>query len=193
MEAKMNQIGQNPNVAQQKPVVLLKLALTADEASMVLNKLNVSQFVGFSESALAMSVLAKLQSAERVTQDNLGPSVDQLRNVKETRTPNKKQLQSVLNKVAAEKTAEKVAAPVTDRRAQFTKPTSVVKEIKEDLEDESLSGDDDDSRPGAPLKALDEAREETSPAKESIPPEDAGIFSVIDKSKNKKDGTDSYI
>jgi hypothetical protein len=58
--------------------------------------------------------------------------------------------------------------------------------------------DDEDDRPGAPLKALDEAKsEETTPTvpveeNANIPPEDAPAFGVVDNTK-KKDGTDKYI
>jgi hypothetical protein len=152
--------------------ILLNLKLSTEEATMILNKLNSAQFVGFTESSLALSILGKIQNANKIPASSIGPTATQMKNIKQTEPSNVSQLREVLGKDPK-------------KAVNFTSPPPVIEEKEDPI-------DEEDNRPGPPLKALDEAREKVESQDDSPPPEDAGVFSVIDRSSSK-DGTDKYI
>lgn len=199
-ESKMNQPNAGPQQQPQptQPAILLNIKFTPEEASIILNKLNIATFQGFTESSLAIAILGKIQNAEKIPAAVLGPTTGQMRNIREsTSTPvgedspdNLNQLRTVLSKPVA--SPRITPAEETPRFA--TPPKIKEVEEKQDAPIEEVV-DEDDARPGAPLKALDEAKAEPiseDGEKVHIPPEDSPAFGVIDNSV-KKDGTDKYI
>lgn len=182
----------NQKPVQAQPAILLSVKLSPDEATLILGKLNQSQFLGFTESSLALSIYAKIQNAEKLPAATMGPTTTQMNGIKKTEPSNLGQLREVFSK--------EPAAPQQPVTPSFTSPPHVKPVVDETPKSEE-SDDVEDERPGAPLKALDEAKSEASPVtpvleeddeKVNIPPEDTPAFGVVDHS-TKKDGTDKYI
>lgn len=179
----MAQNPKNQATPQATPAILLDCKFTPDEASLILTKLNTAQFMGFGESSMALSILGKIQNASKIPAAAIGPTVTQTNNIKDSKPSDISQLRQVLGK-----TPEKPVVEEKARNVSFTPPPAATETPVTEVDE-----DEEDSRPGPPLKALDEAKAETTKeADPAIPPDDAPAFGVIDNSK-KKDGTDKYI
>lgn len=208
-ESKMNQPNQmNAGAPQAQSTILLNIKFTPEEASIILNKLNAATFQGFTESSLAIAILGKIQNAEKIPAASMGPTLGQMKNIRESpptpvgETDNLNDLRQVLSKEPVPPKTAPIArttsVTTTEETPRFTSAPKI-KEVVEEKPGESpieeVDTDEDDARPGAPLKALDEAKAETPSEGEgtvNIPPEDSPAFGVIDNSA-KKDGTDKYI
>ncbi len=119
---------------------ILDVKLTIREATLILNKLNTANFVGFNESGLAMQIFAKISAASRVED------------------------------------ATSVVKPAPQQPGTpFAKPAPVTK---------PPTPEKDEVNTAAPMSPVTEARQPDAPAPKTddAPPEDAGVFSVIDKS-----------
>lgn len=199
---------------------IMNLTLTVDEANIILAKLNTSNFTGFAEASIAVTIFGKIKSAnikdvstpvqKEVTvpppnSSGLGPKsmADLSRKFAAPPITPTPPAQTTINATLGE-TKESKDRPVAEDAIHIddqvsseessTPAESTTMDDNSELE-ENVSDEVESSLPVAPMKSLSEAREENL-AKESkttgdlvppsniqVPPEDAGVFSIIDKSK----------
>ncbi len=131
---------------QSQVPMIMNLTLSVDEAQMILTKLNTSDFRGFNEASLAMTLFTKIKSAKAIPMQ-VGPGpIGQVKTMtaptmagQAVDTPAVKP-QSVLGEPA-----RKFAPPVTQENLPVEEEERIKDEIPED-------GPDD--RPVAPLMAV---------------------------------------
>ena len=180
----------------QQPQQFLQLYLTPEEASLVLHKLNTAQFTGFGESTLAVTILGKVQSANRVPASAIGPTINQLNAVRDKESLSKDELPEALGKKTF-RTIPGMTPKTEESRPNIPESAteSIVSETAPPVPPETAPPEEKPEiiPSGAPMAALDEAKTKETEAKpevdESIPPPDAGVFSVINRDKNR----DNYI
>lgn len=207
---------QNPNAGKLPPTVL-PLHLSTEEASLILNKLNVADFRGFNEATIALSILGKIQSAPRLPASSIGPTTEEMQ-----RPPVAKEAINNILDPPKFKPAPSVPTPPTPKTPTppEKKESKVVAEVKSQtvIKDESAIDEspgktppepdapkevlsesvEEDTRPTAPMTSLDQIRagKNKENAEEDVPPpdEDAGVFSVIDRStKMSRTAEDDYV
>ena len=136
---------------------ILDFKFSIREATMILNKMNTANFTGFGEASQAMQIFAKIQATVKDSQL-----------AEESKS---------LKPIRSNTTFAKPNTPPTPNSEHSVPPTAT--EGSESVEESST--------PVAPMAAVNEIKpqpvseEATTPPVDTGPPEDAGIFSVIDK------------
>lgn len=175
-------------------IKFMTVNLTVEEAQLILNKLNTCDFNGFTEAGMAIAILGKVRSAP--VQDASAPP----QKMAESAALGPASMQALTKKFATPPAQEGLRpAPVQEDHIQETEQSgeSEVVEETEPPEESSQVEEEapvevEDDLPVAPLRSLSEAKDiaevqkedDSVPASDATPPpEDAGIFSVIDKTK----------
>lgn len=180
------------NGTQTQQPTILQLYISPEEASLILNKLNSCDFKGFGEATLAVTLLGKIQSCSRIPVSAVGPTTQQMNAVKSQPAASPQEIKEAMGgqkrftsvPKMSDVVKPKVPVPSTPSETRVQESASVTG-LKTTKDEDSI---EEDKRPVAPLAAINEARkpvegttEETEIDDAPPPPEDAGIFSVINK------------
>lgn len=166
---------QTPNVPQ-----LLQLYFSPEEATLILNKLNTADFKGFGEASMAMTILGKIRGANQVPVAGVGPNTVQMDKARTAPPSSPREIKENLSG----KGFRPVPKP-DDFKQEVKTPPEVKEEVTTETEEleSSTEQTEEDMRPTAPLRPLEESKNKEVTEEDVPPPEDAGIFSVINRSK----------
>jgi hypothetical protein len=151
--------GQPVNVDPQEKVLDFKFSIR--EATLILNKLNTASFTGFGEASQAMQIFGKIQATVKENQ-----LAEESKN--KAIRPDASFTAPPQVKTPATPAAPTEETPVEE--VNTAAPMAAVSEIKQTAQ--PVSEEADTGQTAKPAVAADD----------SVPPEDAGVFSVINKS-----------
>lgn len=173
---------QNPTNARPQ---VLQLYLSPEEATLILNKMNTADFKGFGEATMAVTILGKIRGANQIPVAGPGPSSEQMTAIRNAPPSSPDAVKEALSPKKFRSVPKREDFQEKHEEVPTVGPSVSKTEESEHIEDEKKVQEvDEDTRPTAPLKPLEESKA-SSESKEDVPPppEDAGIFSVIDRTK----------